>query len=148
MRINTGRAAKHRRNNGKYGTCGRSAREKTKKKKRGKSGRVALTGMALVDMHFWVSDDFWSGYNYSGHHLPACSRARAEKCPKECFWSTFGHLAQSIRKSALKSAFWQFGAPKVPALRVRCPQALQKYSLGTFRPGPLSTPVNGGRNRK
>ena len=32
------------------------------------------------------------------------------------------------------------------ALRARCPKALKSTPRGTFRPGPLGTPVNGGRD--
>ena len=112
-----------------------------------------------------------------GRHLQECSGARAGKCPTECFLSAFGRLARSAPKSAFRVFFGTFGAKKRPkalkkhsepgaqkhskkALRAKRPKALKKHSepsaqkhskntpWGTFWPGPLSTPVNGGRDRK
>ena len=100
----------------------------------------------------FIFGTFW----LRSRHLQECSGDRAGKCPPECSLSAFGQLA----RSAPKSAFWVFfgvlGAKK-------CPKALKKHSLGhsergaqkhskstpggTFRPGPLSTPVNGGWDR-
>ena len=68
--------------------------------------------------------------------------APASECPKECFLS----------------AFWRFWSLKTPkstqkavfgALRGRCPKLPKKHSGGALSgPGPKSTPVNGGRDRK
>ena len=80
-----------------------------------------------------------------------------EKCPTECFLSNFGHLARSAPKSALWVLFWRSLGRK------KRQKALKKHSLrhsepgaqncsrstpsGTFRPKPVSTPVNGGGDR-
>ena len=90
-------------------------------------------------------------------HLQECSGSRAGKCPAECFLSDFGHLA----RSALESAFWvlfgTFRARKTlkstqkalfRALRARCQNHSKSTPGGTFQPGPLSTPVDGGWDRK
>ena len=59
-----------------------------------------------------------------GRHLQECPGARAGKCPTECFLSVSGHSEPGAQKHS-KSTPW-----------------------GTFRFGPLGTPVNGGRDRK
>ena len=74
-----------------------------------------------------------------GRHLQECSGARAG----ECFLSAFG--LGHLERSTPKSAFWHSWGGK------KRRKALKKHSLslwGTFRPGPLSTPVNGGRDLK
>ena len=68
----------------------------------------------------------------------------------ECFWAP----GSECSKECLLSVFWRFLGPKTPkntqkalfgALGGRGPKALKKHS--GFRPGPLSTPVNGGWDR-
>ena len=84
-----------------------------------------------------------------GRNVEECPEARAWKCPTEGFLSAFGHLA----RSAPKSVSWVFSgtfALKQHSLGHSEPDA-QKHSKstpwGTFRPGPLGTPVSGGRDR-
>ena len=71
----------------------------------------------------------------------------------ECFWAP----ASECNTECFLSALWRFLSPKT------CQKALKKHSLGhsepsaqkhskstpwsTFRPGPLGTLVNGGRDR-
>ena len=64
--------------------------------------------------------------------------APASECPKECFLSAFWRVLGS--KSTQKALFG--------ALRGRCPNCSKNTPWGTFRPGPRSTPVNGGQDRK
>ena len=61
-------------------------------------------------------------------------RGSTDKCPKECPRSAFGQTAP------FRAVFG--------TLRARRQKAVQKYSLGTFWPGPLHAPVNGSCNRK
>ena len=69
--------------------------------------------------------------------------------PHGVLFECFGHLA----RSAPKSAFWYFWGKKTPKSTLwgtpsQVPKNTQKSTpWGTFRPGPLSTPVNGGRDR-
>ena len=88
-----------------------------------------------------------------GRHLQECSGAWAGKCHK-CLSSDFRHLPRSAPRSAFRVLFGGFLVPK----------SAKKHSLGhseagaqnhskstprgTFRPGPLSTPVKGSRDRK
>ena len=77
-----------------------------------------LRGPGLKVPHGVLFEQFW---------------APASECPKECFLS----------------AFWPFWAQKKPkstqkALAQNCSKGTP---WGTFRPGPRSTPVNGGRDR-
>ena len=92
------------------------------------------------------------GLEFIRNHLQECPGARAGKCPTVCFLSVFGPLAQS----AQRVLFGVFGPKqrqkplKKHSLGHSEPEA-QKHSKstpwGTFRPGPLGTPVNGGRDR-
>ena len=83
-------------------------------------------------------------------------KARAWKCPPECFLGNFGHLPRSAPKSAFrvllaflgpknakkhsKSTLW--GTPR------QVPKIAQKALRGALSgPGLKSTPVNGGRDR-
>ena len=68
--------------------------------------------------------------------------APASKCPKECFLGAFWRfLGLKTPKSTQKALFG--------ALRGRCPKLPKKHSGGALSgPGPRSTPVNGGWDRK
>ena len=62
---------------------------------------------------------------------------RLKKCPKECFLSAFWHFfAQKCQKALKKRFLGHSGA------------GAHSTPWGTFRPGSLGTPVNGGRDRK
>ena len=81
-------------------------------------------------------------------------RARAGKCPPECFLSNVGHLPRSAPKSAFRALFGVFlglknakkhskstlwGTPR------QVPKIAQKALRGALSgPGPKSTPVNRG----
>ena len=68
--------------------------------------------------------------------------APASECPKECFLSAFWRfLGLKMTKSTQKALFG--------ALRGRCPKLPKKALRGALSgPGPKSTPVNGGQDRK
>ena len=93
-----------------------------------------------------------------GSHLQECSGGPGQKVPHgvlfECFWAP----GSECRTECFLSVFWGF----------LCPRSAQKHSKSTLwgtpsqaststqkalrgalsGPGPLSTPVNGGRGRK
>ena len=79
-----------------------------------------------------------------------------ESAPRSAFWAILGPCL-GVPQRVLFECFLAFFGPK------NCQKALEKHSLGhseagaqncskstprgTFRPGPRSTPANGGRNR-
>ena len=87
-------------------------------------------------------------------HLQECPTAWAGKFPTQCFWVLFGHLtrrpqrvlfecfctfrAKNAKKHS-KSTLW---GPAGASLR----KHLKSTLCGTFRPGPLGTPANGGQD--
>ena len=67
-----------------------------------------------------------------------CFWAPGSECPKECFWA-FSSPKKAKKHS--KSTLW--GTPS------QVPKNTQKALRGALSgPGPKSTPVNGGRDRK
>ena len=82
-----------------------------------------------------------------GRHLQECSGPRAGKCPAvlfECFWA----IASECPKECFLRVFWRLGLNNA---KKHSKAIAQKHSKstprGTFRPGALSTLVNGGRDR-
>ena len=68
-----------------------------------------------------------------------CFWAPGSECPRECFLALLG--PKNAKKHS-KSTLW--------GTRSQVPKTHTEKALrgGTFRPGPLSTPVNGGPDRK
>ena len=107
------------------------------------SGQVDQNGLVNAKIGSEAVLALSSSYRFSfkfckccdlSRHPQECPGPRARKCPKKCFLSDFGRVARSAPKSAPKSAF----------------SAAQTHSRstlwGTFWPGPLGTPADGGRD--
>ena len=141
-------------------------REPLKREQQNKASMRGHAGLAACLMCAWAA---WPSFDRDGPKDQGKSLAEAgsnaSKIPAAIYRSAQGPGPES----APRSAFWVFfgiclGVPPGVFFGVlgskKRQKALKKHSLGhsepgpkstpwgTFRPGALSSPVNGGRNRK
>ena len=116
--------------------------------------KMAIKRYAIPQWYFWICwlptadlvlrsrPPFTAVLRGPGLKVPpgvlfGCFWAPGSECPKECFLALFSPKNAESTQKAL------FGA-----LGATCPKTLKNHSGGRFPARPLSTPVNGGRDRK